>query len=157
MLALGVMVAGSSFAQNAPQKERKARTERSADNGTRKDKFKEKKSPEERAQLKTDRLSQKLDLNKSQTKKLLSLNLKQEKEMQTLRANRSKNSDRNQLRSEMKDRHEQWNAALKDILSKKQFAQYEADQKEMRARWEEKKEHRGKGANRRGATYQQKS
>ncbi|MCC9168295.1 DUF4890 domain-containing protein [Pontibacter harenae] len=157
MLALGVMVAGSSFAQNAPQKEIKARTEQRADKGARKYKSKDKKSPEERAQLKTDRLSQKLELNKSQTKKLQALNLKHEKEMEAMRGKRSNASDRGQIRSEMQTRRAKWNDELKDILTKKQYAKYEADQKEMRARMESRRDHQGKDFKGRSAQRPQRS
>lgn len=142
MLTLGVLVAGSSFAQDAPQKENKSRTEqrKSRDFG------RDKKSPEERAQLRTERLSQKLDLNSAQTRKLQALNLKQVNEMQAMRA-KYKDADRRnpKQREEMKALHTKWEAELKDILTKKQYAQYEADRKEMRAHLEKRGEqHKGK-------------
>ncbi|MCC9136454.1 DUF4890 domain-containing protein [Pontibacter silvestris] len=134
MLTLGVMVAGSSFAQNAPQKDRKNRTEQRGERGD-----KARKSPEEIATLRTEKLSKKLDLNNSQTKKLQALNLKQANEMQAMRT-KYKDADRRnpKQREEMKAVHAKWEAELKDILNKKQYAQYEADRNEMRARWEKR-------------------
>ena len=63
MLSLSAVVAGSAMAQQGPQKERKNRTEQR--DGRHK---MERKSPEERAALRTEKLSKQLGLNKSQTK-----------------------------------------------------------------------------------------
>lgn len=137
-LALGILVTGSTFAQTSPQKEGKHRAEHRSE---RKDKVK--KSPEDRAKLKTEKLSKQLDLNSLQTKRLMALNLKQAQEMQAMRAQHQKGEKRNpQQREQMKAAHARWNAELKDILTKKQYAQYEATREEQRAKHQQGREHR---------------
>ena len=130
MLSLGVLIAGTSFAQNAPRKERKSRIE---NRDQRRDL--KKKSPAERAAKQTETLSQKLDLSARQKRKVEELNLKQNQELEALRsknniANRRDKTQRQEMRRLKAEREE----ALKDILSKKQYAKYEADRKEMRDR-----------------------
>jgi hypothetical protein len=136
-----MLVTGASFAQNAPQKEKKHRqTEHRQDRD-----HKERKSPEERATLRTEKLSKRLDLNKSQTKKLQALNLKQAQEMEAMRAQHQNSADRSkEQRTDMKAVKARWDAELKDILTKKQYAQYVADRQEMQARHEARGHKRGK-------------
>lgn len=137
MLSLGVLVAGSSVAQQAPQKERKNRTEQ---RDGRRDK-KERKSPEERATRRTEKMSKELGLNNSQTKKLQALHLKQAKEKVEIRAQYKHASKHNQeqhrgkeaSRGKMKASREKWDAELQDILTKKQYAQYQEQREERRA------------------------
>ncbi|GAB3822938.1 hypothetical protein GCM10028895_28710 [Pontibacter rugosus] len=148
MLSLGVLVAGSAMAQQAPQKEKKHRTE-IRDGKDRK----QRKSPEERAALRTEKMSKELGLNKSQTKKLEALNLKQAREMEAKHANykHGDRRDKNQ-REEMQASREKWNNELKDILSKKQYAQYEEKRQEMRAH---RKDRNHEGFKNRGERHQE--
>ncbi|WP_439880452.1 hypothetical protein ACSX1A_14995 [Pontibacter sp. MBLB2868] len=134
ILSLGVLMAGTTYAQTTPQKERKHRTER---------KQKQKRSPEEMAAKRTEMLTKKLDLNKSQQKKLLALNLKHAQEKQAMmQANRGEVRNHENMRSERQANRARYEAELKDILNKKQYAQYEADKAEMHARHEKKREQR---------------
>ncbi|WP_181885148.1 DUF4890 domain-containing protein [Pontibacter diazotrophicus] len=142
MLSLGVLVAGSSIAQQAPQKERNNRTEQRDGKDKR-----ERKSPEERAALRTAKMSEELGLNKSQTKKLQALHLKQANELKEMRAQykhtgkRNKNQNREEMkasREKMQASREKWDAELKDILTKKQYAQYQEQREEMRAQHKER-------------------
>ena len=142
MLSLGVLVAGTSFAQNAPHKDKKSRTEHRRERDSFKDR--ERKSPEERATLRTERLSKQLDLNKSQTRKLQALNLKHAQEMEAMRAQYKNADKRGKNREAIKASHAKWEAELKDILNKKQYAKYEAERNEMRARREGKGHERGR-------------
>lgn len=139
VLALGILVAGSSLAQQAPQKERKDRAEQ-RDGKHRKGS----RTPEERAARRTEKMGKKLGLNKSQTRKLQALNLKQVQQREAVRAQYKAGDkrDRNQ-RQEMKATREQWNAELKDILTKKQYAQYQEQRQEMRALHKERRGHDG--------------
>jgi periplasmic protein CpxP/Spy len=137
MLTLGLLVTGSSFAQTAPQKDKKQRMEQRG-----KRVQENRKTPEQMAAKRTEMLTKKLDLNKSQQKKLQALNLKQAQEMQAMRAQRGEATNRESMRSERKASKARYEAELKDILNKKQYAQYEAHREEMRARYEQKREHR---------------
>ncbi|WP_187264471.1 DUF4890 domain-containing protein [Pontibacter beigongshangensis] len=141
MLSLGVMVAGASFAQNAPQKEKKNRTEYRAD----REHKKHNRNPEARAQKQTERMAQRLNLNKSQQKKLQALNVQHAKDMQALQA-KYKDADRanSNMRDERKALHAKREAEMKSILNKKQYAQYEAEKSQMRARRQERGQERGK-------------
>lgn len=146
ILSLGVLVAGSSMAQQAPRKEQKNRTEqRDGRNG------RERRSPEERAALRTEKMSKELGLSKSQAKKLHALNLKQAKEREEMRAQyknankrgKSQQREMQASREEMKASREKWNAELKEILTKKQYAKYQEQHQEMRAQSKERE--RGEG------------
>ena len=114
MLSMGVLVAGSSFAQDAPQKIRKERSE----NHVRKDgQERVRKSPEERVAKRTEMMAKKYDLNKSQQAKLRSLFLKQSNEMAAQRSNRMEATQKDPAQSQArKARHEQYNAELKKII-----------------------------------------
>ena len=137
MLVMGMMMAGTTYAQNAPQKERKQRTEQRGERIQ-----KHRKSPEEMAAKRTQKLTQKYDLNKSQQKKLQALNLKHAQEKHALHANRGEARDHRSARGEMQASKARYEAELKDILNKKQYAQYEADKAEKRAKHEQKREQR---------------
>ncbi|MFT2009231.1 DUF4890 domain-containing protein [Pontibacter sp. 13R65] len=144
MLALGVMVAGGSYAQDAPQAGKKNKTEHRAHKGRKQ----ASKAPEERAKMRTERMAQKYELNKSQQNKLEALHLKQASEREAMRANRQQASaDREATKEAMKANHAQYQAELKKILNNKQYAQYKADRKEMQDRFEKReqgKENRGR-------------
>lgn len=134
MLAMGALMTGATYAQEAPQKDRKHRTERRM--------HKAKKSPEEMAARRTEMFTKKYDLNKSQQKKVQALNLKFAKEKHELHKNRGEARDHRSMRGEMQASRARYEAELKDILNKKQYAQYEADKAEMRTKHEHKREHR---------------
>lgn len=137
MLAMGALMAGTTYAQEAPKKERKHRAEQRGERMQR-----QKKSPEEMAAKRTEMLTKKYDLNKSQQKKLQALNLKHAQEKHALHANRGEARDHRSARGEMQASKARYEAELKDILNKKQYAQYEADKAEKHARHEQKREQR---------------
>ncbi|WP_125185375.1 DUF4890 domain-containing protein [Botryobacter ruber] len=142
ILALGTMVSGASYAQEAPKKDKKHNMEHRGEREGRK----QKKTPEERATMRTEKMSQQLGLSKSQTKKLQALNLKQAREMEAnMQANRANPAERGQKRGdEMKASRAQWEAELKKILSREQFAKYETERDEMRNRAADREKHGGK-------------
>ncbi|WP_153042728.1 hypothetical protein [Rufibacter ruber] len=131
MIAMGAMIAGTSFAQDAPKKDRKPRTERAGKDGA----HGERKSPEEFAAKRTEMISKKYGLSKAQEAKLLALHQRQTADMKALRGQGTEKSQVN--RDAMKARHAQWESELKGILTPEQYARYEADQKQ-------RMEHRGK-------------
>lgn len=127
------------MAQQAPQKERKHRTEQ-RDGKDRKGN----RTPEERAARQTEKMSKELGLNKSQTRKLQALHLKQMQQREAMRAQYKEGDKRNKnQRQEMKTSREQWDAELKDILTKKQYAQYQEKREEMRAQHKERRNYDG--------------
>lgn len=143
-------MAGTTYAQTAPQKERKHRTDQRGEY-----RHKHKKSPEEMAARRTEVLTRKLDLNKSQQKKLQALNLKHVQERQAMmQANRGEVRNRENMRSERQASRARYDAELKDILNKKQYAKYEAERNEMKAKRNQKHEHRKE---QRGERQQQRS
>ncbi len=135
VLALTLLVAGSTMAQQAPQKERKHRTEQRGGKDRKGD-----RTPEERASRRTEKMSKELGLNKSQTRKLQALNLKQMEQREAMRERHKDGNmhDRGQLQ-EMEAARAQWDAELKDILTKKQYAQYQAQREQMRAQHKERR------------------
>ena len=129
VLSLGMLVVGSSFAQTVPQKnqqEKRARMEQRGDRSER-----TKKSPEEMAQLKTERMAQKLDLTAAQKNQLQALNLRQAEEMKAMRESMKGSEDRTKIREARKASHDKWQAELKSILTAEQYAKYEADHEQM--------------------------
>ena len=142
VLSLGILVAGSSYAQTVPQKdqqEKRARIEHRAERAER-----AKKSPEEMAQLKTERMAQKLDLTATQKNQLQALNLRQAEEMKAMRESLKGSEDRTKIREVRKASHDKWQAELKSILTEKQYAQYEADRAQMSKRSEAKEGFKGR-------------
>ncbi|MBC5994714.1 DUF4890 domain-containing protein [Pontibacter cellulosilyticus] len=137
VLSLSVLMAGTTYAQQEPQKERKQRTEQRGERVQ-----KHRKSPEEMAAKRTEKLTQKYDLSKSQQRKLQALNLKHAQEKHALHANRGEARNHRSARGEMQASRARYEAELKDIMNKKQYAQYEADKAEKRARHDQKREHR---------------
>lgn len=144
MLALSVLVAGSAVAPAVAQGPEKQREEVWAKKH--KDDRK-RKSPEERAKLRAERMTKELDLNKSQARKVEALYLKEAKERESKRADfrkgdRKSAESREAMRNEMMAAHQRHNEELKDILNKKQYAKYEEMQaqkrEQMKARHHEK-------------------
>ncbi|MCX2741398.1 hypothetical protein [Pontibacter anaerobius] len=141
-LALGVLVMGSAVAPAVAQDTTKPRQE------ARMQKHKgERKSPEERAQAKTERMDKELDLSKSQAKKVKALYLKEAKEHKEKRAHFKKGDKkdaaaREQMRAEMMAAHQRHNEEMKDILNKKQYAKYEEIQAKKRAKHEQQRDSR---------------
>ncbi|WP_299758945.1 hypothetical protein [uncultured Pontibacter sp.] len=144
MLALGVLIAGSSVAPAVAQDNNKTRQE------ARMHKHKgERKSPEERAKARTERITKELDLTKAQAKKVEALHLKEVKEREAKRAGFKKSdrkdaTARKQMRSEMMAAHKRHNEEMKDILNKKQYAKYEELQAQKREQMKARHQEKGK-------------
>ncbi|MGV3540015.1 MAG: hypothetical protein ACO1OQ_09400 [Rufibacter sp.] len=147
MFALGVMVAGTSFAQEAPKKDKKPRTERSAQDGRKG----ERKSPEEMAAKRAEMLGKQYGLSTAQQAKLLALHKRQAQEMTAMRGEHTRGQELSQEKKDaMKAKHAQWEAELKSIFTPEQYAKYEADQKQRHESRGKKSghargEHKGKG------------
>ncbi len=92
-------------------------------------------TPEQIAAKRTEMLTKKLDLNKSQERKLQALNLKHAQQMQSLRGEFAKGGNRNeQGREQLQRLRADWEKELKDILNKKQFEKYQTERKQMQAK-----------------------
>jgi hypothetical protein len=140
MLSLGVLIAGTASAQNAVKADRKARFENRENREDRKG-DRPRKSPEEIAARQTEMLHKKLDLSNKQQKKIQEISLKRAQESEALHnryaaanTNEGGRGRRDGVHQEMKAINDRWENELKDILSKKQQAQYEASRQEMKSR-----------------------
>ncbi|WP_374166214.1 hypothetical protein [Arcticibacter sp. MXS-1] len=91
----------------------------------------QKKSPEERAQLMTDHLSQKLSLNEKQKSEVYQINLDRAKEMEKIRASAAEDRKKmfEQQMQERKDADDKINKLLSDD-QKKTFADLRQQQQE---------------------------
>ncbi|MBC3539356.1 DUF4890 domain-containing protein [Rufibacter sediminis] len=139
MMALGLAVAGTSYAQTTPQQGRNAENRveqgrRDRGDFRRGDDKRAKVTPEQRATKRTEMLTKKLGLNKSQERKLQELNLKQAQQLESLKGQFAQGKGRNeQGREQMQRLRADWEKEFKSIVNKKQYAQYEADRKQMQA------------------------
>lgn len=85
-----------------------------------------KKTPEERAENMTQRLTKELDLNPEQQAKTKAIILRREQE-------------REKVTKDMKDGHEKLKAEFKTFLSSEQFQKFEKKHEEMKQKHEERK------------------
>jgi periplasmic protein CpxP/Spy len=157
VLSLGMLVAGSAYAQTTTtQKDQKARSEQRAAKGDR-----AQKSPEDMAKMRTEKLAQKLDMNASQKNQLQALNMRHAEEMKAMRESYKTTGektaeDKAKMKEAKQASHDKRQAELKGILTPQQFAKYEAEKSEMKARHGEHKEgYKGKGT--RSGEYKQQS
>ena len=111
LLSLGASFAGTSFAADLGKRDGREQ---------RKDHGKGQRS---------DDLAQELGLNAKQKAKVEKIFQEQQQQMQALRS-RSGSADRSQSMSEFKRIHNNSDKKLKDVLSKKQYAQFEAKRQE---------------------------
>lgn len=112
------------------------------------------KDPKARAEQRTERMAKDLSLTDKQKQQVLALNLAQAQEMQTLRAEvkEGKSENKDQLSKEQRDANRQkmqetktankssYDAKLKSILTKDQFAKYT----ELQSQRKEKRDDNGK-------------
>lgn len=135
MLSLGLLVAGTASAQQTVKPDKKQGLEHRQGRHS----ARERMNPEEIAARHTQMLDKQLDLSAKQERKVQEITLKRAQETEALR-NRmmeAKGQDRTQrslAHQEMKAVNDRWEAALKDILSKKQYSQFEASRQEMKSR-----------------------
>jgi protein CpxP len=108
-------------------------------------------SPEERIELRTERLSEKLGLDENQKKKVKEIFAAEQKENKVVReemiAEREKmRAEREKAMTEkkatMKKQHEELKAKLKPILTEDQFKKWEAMQKENMDKVKENRKHK---------------
>lgn len=135
MLSFGLMVAGTANAQENIKPGKKEHGEHHQDRrGNR-----ERKNPEEMAARHTEMLSKQLNLSDKQKSKVQEITLKRSQESEALRhrmmeAKAQDQHQRSLAHQEMKAINDRWEADLKDILSKKQYSQFEASREEMKNR-----------------------
>lgn len=89
-------------------------------------------TPEERANLRTDKMTEKLGLDENQKKKVKEIFEAQQKEnmaiKEEVKAEREKK--RGEMKATMKKQHEELKARLKTVLTEEQFKKWEAMQKD---------------------------
>jgi Spy/CpxP family protein refolding chaperone len=154
LLSLGMLVAGATFAQEAPKNYRKPRTEQARNEGVQE----EEKTPEQRAAKRSAMLTKKYNLNQAQQTRLQALYLRQANETSTLHAQRGgADVEKGQLREALKAKRAQWDAELQSILTKEQYAQYQADQKERASKTRERVGRKGQSGNGKEQKKEQRS
>lgn len=97
---------------------------------------KEGKSPQERAQFRTDRMATELSLTEEQKTKVAGLNLQAIERNQAIRANASLNEE--QKKEAWRENHKAQKAQLKEILTAEQLAVLKAKQEERQAKHKER-------------------
>ncbi|KAA3436798.1 hypothetical protein [Rufibacter hautae] len=126
MLSLGMLVTGTTFAQEVTKGDRKPKTERIGQDGGKKDT----RTPEEKATQKAQKVTKKYNLTQAQQASLQALYLKQETETAAMKAqSRGAGDVKTKDREDFKAKRAQWDAELKSILTPEQYAQYQADRK----------------------------
>ncbi|UZR97781.1 hypothetical protein [Chondrinema litorale] len=86
-------------------------------------------TPEERAQMQTDKLAEKITMDDDQKEQLYAINLKYAEEIQpVLESDQSKISKLQEVKSINKDKDEE----IKEIFNEEQYAAYEEMKKEVR-------------------------
>lgn len=130
-LSLGMLVAGSSvYAQTTtPKQDQKPRSEMR--------KAMKDKSPEEMAQMRTDRMAKRYDLSANQKNQLQALNTRQAQEMKAKREGYKASAERTpeqkaQMQEARKANQDKYQAEFKNILTADQYAKYEADEAQMK-------------------------
>ncbi|RAK66127.1 hypothetical protein [Hymenobacter edaphi] len=155
ILGLAGSFAGSSFAtdfgQDTGQDRRELRQDRDKDGD--KDHKKGRKDDAQRRQQRSEKLAKELGLSSKQKTKVDQIFLEQQQQMQALRG-RAQGADRSQLRGEAQRIHESTDKKLKDVLSKKQYAQFEAKRQERQKQMQQR---RGQHDGRRGDFKQGRS
>ncbi|QHT70395.1 DUF4890 domain-containing protein [Rhodocytophaga rosea] len=89
----------------------------------------EKKTPEERAQLTTDRMVKGLALNEAQAAKLKEVNLQQAKKMEALKEEHAQ--ERQELRKEATNIHASVEQEYKAILTPEQYQKYQQNREKQ--------------------------
>ena len=101
-------------------------------------------TPEERVEMRTEKLSEKLGLDENQKAKVKEVLLSQQKENKEVREEMK--ADREKARAEMKatmkKQHEELKAKLKPILTEDQYKKWEARQNENIEKVKERKKHK---------------
>ena len=148
LLGLSASYAADTFAADFKDKDR--RELRQDDGRGRKD---HKKGPHDgrtaaqRQQQRLDRMTKELDLSKKQQEKVAKIFQDQQQQMQQLRGQQQAGADRSQRMAQAKQIHERTDKQLKDVLSKKQYAQLEAKRQEQLQKMQQRRgQHDGRRA-----------
>ena len=96
-------------------------------------------SPEERAKMMTDKMTEKLGLSEDQRKELLALNLDKAKRMEAARA--AGREDREARRQEMQAERKSYDAKIQDILTAEQYEKFKAAREAQMQKMGKKREH----------------
>ncbi|RTQ45396.1 hypothetical protein EJV47_24970 [Hymenobacter gummosus] len=145
ILGLGASFAADSFAADFGKDKDKDRRELRQDDGRgRKDQAHKRdgRDQAQRQQQRLDRMAKELDLSKKQQEKVAKIFQEQQQQMQSLRG-RQQGADRSQRLAQAKQIHERTDKQLKDVLSKKQYAQLEAKRQERLKQMEQRRGQRG--------------
>ncbi|PIQ22165.1 MAG: hypothetical protein COW65_04720 [Cytophagales bacterium CG18_big_fil_WC_8_21_14_2_50_42_9] len=139
MIAFGLMITGTSQAQNASPRNNSSNNRYSQEQSERKDKDNyqpgdsglNQNSPEQQANQRTEMLSHQLGLSSKQKKQVQALNLKYARQMESAEKQYSKNKDYDKKQQQAVSRIQaSWNKEFKSILTHKQYAKYASDIKE---------------------------
>jgi len=137
MIAFGLMITGTSQAQNASPRNNSSNNRYSQEQGERKDNYQpgdsglNQNSPEQQANQRTEMLSHQLGLSSKQKKQVQALNLKYARQMESSDKQYSKNKDYDKKQQQAASRIQaSWDKEFKRILTQKQYAKYASDIKE---------------------------
>lgn len=98
---------------------------------------KDHKTPQERAQMQTGRMTKELSLTTEQAAKVEAINLKYANEFEAKRADQKK--EREAVRAEGKSIRDAHDAELKAVLTPEQYTQWQAKKEAMKAKQVEKR------------------
>lgn len=156
LIAAAVLLSGTMFAQENSEKKKKEHSEEHKGAGEHKENHENKgerehKTPEERANGLTNRMTEKLGLTEDQKAKVYAINVDMAKKNDEIRHNTAltKEDRRAQLKANYLERKSQY----KTVLTAEQFAKYESWEKEKKAKHQENKgKGKGKGKGKKGST-----
>ncbi len=95
------------------------------------------RTPEERAKMRTERLTKELELTPEQATKVQAINVKYADKVDEARKERE--ADRAEVRKEAKTMHDAHDAEMKAVLTADQYAKWTARKEEMKARHMERR------------------
>jgi Spy/CpxP family protein refolding chaperone len=152
LIAAAVLLSGTMFAQENSEKKKKEHSEEHKGGGEHKENH-EHKTPDERANGLTNRMTEKLGLSEDQKAKIYAINLDMAKKNEAIRQNTAltKEDRRAQIKANYTERRTQYQS----ILTAEQFAKFEAWEKEKKAKRQENKGNgkgKGKGKGKKGTT-----
>ena len=99
---------------------------------------KDHKTPQERAQLQTARMTKELSLTTDQAAKVEAINLKYADQIEAKRTEQK--ADREKMRTEGKALHDAHDADMKVVLTPEQYTIWQAKKEEMKAKQMEKRQ-----------------
>jgi periplasmic protein CpxP/Spy len=105
---------------------------------------KQRKTPEEKAQALTQRMTSNLGLTADQTAKVQAINLDKTQKLAALKTKYA--GDRKQGFQEGKAIRQEWDSELKAVLSADQYTKYQQNKEELKAAHKGKRKHRKAGA-----------